>query len=166
MNPTRRSFLQGAALALLTTTLSPSAYTQRRLQGEVMNDATLSIFDNVSTETFQQWIGSSFQLSQNGKLVDTLVLTSVKKANSPETLNNAKASRILGRVPAASTEPSISGFSLHFRGAGHTLPQDTYTLTHSWLGSFPLFLVPSGAVGAPPTYTATFAVLNLPKSNE
>jgi hypothetical protein len=133
--------LHGAALAVLTSTLSPLALAQRRLESksEVM-DENLSIFDHVSTETFEQWIGSSFKLSLNGKLVDTLVLISVKKSNSPEALNGSRASRMVGKIPSASIAPSISSFSLRFRGTGNALPQDTYTLTHSWLGAFPLFL--------------------------
>ncbi|MGC1297267.1 MAG: hypothetical protein WA869_19740 [Alloacidobacterium sp.] len=165
MNPTRRSFLHGAALAVLTSTLSPLALAQRRLESksEVM-DENLSIFDHVSTETFEEWIGSSFKLSLNGKLVDTLVLVSVKKSNSPEALSSSKGSRMVGKIPGASIGPSISSFSLRFRGTGNALPQDTYTLNHSWLGAFPLFLVPSGIGGARSTYTATFNVLN--SSNE
>jgi hypothetical protein len=166
MNPTRRSFLHGAALAVLTSTLSPLALAQRRLESksEVMDDEKLSIFDHASTETFEPWIGSSFKLSLNGKLVDTLVLISVKKSNSPEALNGSKGSRMVGKISGASIGPSISSFSLRFRGTGNALPQDTYTLNHSWLGAFPLFLVPSGKGGARSTYTATFNVLN--SSNE
>ena len=36
-------------------------------------------------------------------------------------------------------------FMLHFRGGDVQLPQDTYTVEHSALGNFRLFLVPSGA---------------------
>ena len=150
---------------MLTSTLSPLAVAQRHLQshGEAMDDETLSIFDHISTATFEQWIGSSFQLSLNGKPMDKLVLLSVTKTNPPEAVNSSGRE---GKVPTASAGPSISGFSLRFRGTGNALPQDTYTLTHSWLGTFPLFLVPSGTGGARSTYTATFNVLDSSKSNE
>ena len=154
-------------MAVLTSTLSPLAAAQRRLESksEVMDDEALSIFDHVSTETFEQWIGSSFKLSLKGRLVDTLVLISVKKINPQEALSSSKASKMVGKIPgAASIGPSISSFSLRFRGTGDALPQDMYTLTHSWLGAFPLFLVPSGTGGTRSTYTATFNVLT--SSNE
>ena len=161
MNPTRRSFLQAAVMAALTSKLSLVAFAQERVknQTEVMDDESLSIFDGVSPETFEQWIGSSFQLSLKGKQVGTLVLMSVKKTNSTEGLNTAKAAR-------SSNGPSIASFSLRFRGTGNALLQDTYTLSHSWLGTFPLFLVPSGPGAKQSTYTATFNVLNSSKSNE
>jgi len=166
MNPTRRSFLQKAAVSVLASTLTRFAVAQRsfQTQSETMDDESLSIFDHVSIETFEQWIGSSFQLSRKGKQLDTLVLVSVKKPNSPETSNKTATFRIIGKIPNNSSAPPLSTFSLRFRGTGSELPQDTYTLTHSWLGSFPLFLVPSGTGRARSTYTATFNVLN--SSNE
>ena len=168
MNPTRRSFLHQAALAALTTLLPPVTFAQKRFenQTEVMNDESLSIFDGVSPETFKQWIGSAFRMSRNGKQIGTVVLVSVKGIPSPEALSSARASRMVGTIPASSGGPSVASFSLRFKGRGNALPQDTYTLTHSWLGAFPLFLVPSGSGASPATYTATFNLLNPSRSNQ
>lgn len=156
-------------MAALASKLSLVAFTQQRLknQTEVMDDESLSIFDGVSPETFEQWIGSSFQLSHNGQQVGTVVLMSVKKTGSTDKPDIAKpAVATIRAIPASSTAPSIFSFSLQFRGTGNALPQDTYTLTHSWLGKFPLFLVPSGPGAKQSTYTATFNILNASKSNE
>ncbi len=168
MNPTRRSFLHQAALAALTTILPSPTFAQKRFETptEVMSDESLSIFEAVSAETFKQWIGSAFRMSHNGKQVGTVVLVSVKDIPSPEALSSARASRMVGAIPASSSGPSVASFSLRFEGTGNALPQDTYTLTHSWLGAFPLFLVPSGAGGSPATYTATFNLLNPSRSNQ
>ena len=169
MNPTRRSFLRAAAMAALASKLSLIAFTQQRLQNqtEVMDDESLSIFDGISPETFEQWVGSSFQLSRSGKQVGTVVLMSVKKTGSTDKPDATKPAVATVRAAAASsTVPSIYSFSLQFRGRGNALPQDTYTLTHSWLGKFPLFLVPSGPGARQSTYTATFNILNPPQSNE
>jgi hypothetical protein len=166
MNPTRRYFLQAAALAALTSKLPPVAFGQQhpKSQSEVMDDESLSIFDGISPDTFEQWIGSSFRMSLKGKQVDTVVLISVKKIGSPEIASNPRTAHMVGTKAAA--RPSISGFSLRFRGTGNVLPQDTYTLTHNWLGTFPLFLVPSGPGTKQSTYTATFNLLSQAKSNE
>lgn len=104
-------------------------------------------------------------MSHNGKQLGTVVLVSVKEIPSPEALSSARASRMVGAVPASSGGLSIAGFSLRFKGTGTALPQDTYTLTHSWLGVFPLFLVPSGAGASLATYTATFNLLDPSRSN-
>jgi hypothetical protein len=166
MNPTRRYFLQAAALAALTSKLPPVAFGQQhpKSQSEVMDDESLSIFDGISPETFEQWIGSSFRLSLKGKQIDTVVLILVTKVGSPERASSPRAVQMVGTK--AAVKPSTSSFSLRFRGTGNALPQDTYTLTHSWLGTFPLFLVPSGPGAKQSTYTATFNLLSPSKSNE
>jgi len=40
--------------------------------------------------------------------------------------------------------PGRESFVLHFRGGSQQLPQNTYTMDHAALGTFQLFLVPSG----------------------
>lgn len=166
MNPTRRYFLQGASLAALTSTLPPIAFGQQhpKSQSEVMDDESLSIFDGISPETFEQWIGSSFRLSLKGKQVDTVVLIAVTKIASPETASSPRTPQIVGTK--AAVRPSTSSFSLRFRGTQNALSQDTYMLTHDWLGTFPLFLVPSGPGAKQSTYTATFNLLSPSNSNE
>ena len=57
--------------------------------------------------------------------------------------------------------PIATSFSLLFRRSGAALPQDTYMLDHDWLGTFPLFLVPSGDITNSSTCTATFTLLSL-----
>jgi len=168
MGSTRRSFLQRAALSALAVNSPLGALAQKLLNGpgRGFEPETLAIFNGVSRQTFEPWIGSRFLVSLNNKPQGLLLLLSVDDAApeaSPETKDEpyvANTVRRTGLIPRTSSESAITSFSLHFQRIGTALPQDTYMLSHDWLGTFPLFLVPSGISGAQATCTATFALLN------
>jgi hypothetical protein len=82
---------------------------------------------NYTQSTFAQYVNSIFRL--RGSTTVDLTLVKVE-----DTLP-AKVSRAGGR----------ESFALSFRGGSIKLPQDTYIVEHAALGTFRLFLVPSGA---------------------
>jgi len=104
----------------------------------------------LTAETFEAWVGSQFRAVLNRKSAGTLTLVSVTTLDPKlEIPSAAKAAR----------SPAITGFALQFSKAGAPLLQETYTLEHDWLGTFPLLLVPSGAHTTPATCTAVFTLL-------
>jgi hypothetical protein len=161
MTPTRRFFLKGSLTAALASKLFPIAFAQQLFESQVRASDTENspAFDGVSRQDFERWIGSSFRLSLNNKQLGSMVLVAVKEIDNAGVVDNITASHMVGRVPRYLSGPSIDCFSLRFRKTGNALPQGTYTLDHDWLGTFPLFLVPSGAHGGRSTYTATFTIL-------
>jgi hypothetical protein len=168
MNPTRRSFLKRVAIATLATRFSSLVFAQQQLENRsvVTDTENPSVFDGVSPQTFERWIGGNFRLSLRNRQLGAAVLVSVKNINAPPTLDDSAVSRMVGRVPRRSVGPAITSFTLRFRKAGVSLPQDTYTMDHDWLGTFPLLLVPAGMSGGQSTYTATFNVLDQPGSKK
>jgi hypothetical protein len=165
MKSTRRRFLAGAALAISGASFARlMAQQSPKIRGGLFDPDSLSILEGASAQTFERWIGSSFRISLNGRPVGSLVLVSVDEPGTDTSTFNdrSRASvRPLNRIVAAqeSEAPSTTTFSLHFQASGKALPQDTYLLSHDWLGTFPLFLVPS-APGGKAGYTATFTLLN------
>lgn len=171
MNSTRRLFLQKAALSIVAVNFPLSAFCQKLLNSQTkgFDPETLAIFNGVSSQTFEPWIGSRFRVSLNNKPRGSLVLLSVDDADSEtgsETSAGTKQEpyrantvRRIGPVSGSSKESAITSFSLHFQRVGNALPQDTYMLSHNWLGTFPLFIVPSGLSGAQSTCTAIFTLL-------
>jgi hypothetical protein len=83
---------------------------------------------NYTQSTFAQYVNSVFTLRAAQRNIE---VTLMKVEDSLP----AKVSRAGGR----------ESFTLHFRGGGIALPQDTYIIEHPALGTFNLFLVPSGA---------------------
>lgn len=65
----RRFFLRNAALSLLAVKLPLIAFAQNHLngQGSDFDPESLAIFDGISHQTFEPWIGSRFRLSLNNK---------------------------------------------------------------------------------------------------
>jgi hypothetical protein len=164
MNPGRRLFLQNAALSVAAASLIPSAFAQKPLdsQRQIFSPENLTLFDGVSIQTFEPWVGATFGVSLNNKPRGSLILLSVDAMN-PEAQDEPSSSntvRSVGLVLRPASGPAMTNFALHFRGSGAALPQDTYLLSHNWLGTFPLLLVPSGLSGPRPTCTAVFSVLN------
>ena len=163
MKPTRRLFLQNAALSAIAATLPTAAFAQKLLtdQNKTFAPEALALLDGISSRTFEPWIGSTFQVSLNNKPMGSLVLLSVEETDTEA--KDASASPEMGlrigpvRQPV--NVPTMTSFSLHFQGAGTALKQNTYTVSHDWLGTFPLFLVPSGLSGMQPTCTAVFSLL-------
>jgi len=171
MNSTRRLFLQKAALSIVAVNFPLATFCQKLLNSRTkgFDPETLTIFNGVSSQTFEPWIGSRFRVSLNNKPKGSLVLLSVNDADSetgPEKSVDAKQEpyrantvRRIGPVSGSSEASATASFSLHFQRIGNALPQDTYMLSHDWLGTFPLFIVPSGLAGAPSTCTAIFTLL-------
>jgi hypothetical protein len=93
----------------------------------------------MTPDTFKPLIGNVFLVGTETSAFIPVVLTSVKES------------------PTAGTSRATDAFTLSFRSlpiAG-PLPQGTYTFRHAELGSFPLFIVPSGP-GAPRSNSAVF----------
>jgi hypothetical protein len=79
-----------------------------------------------------------------------LVLLRVEESNTTAFID--QASMAVRPPHARILPPRTESFAVHFYGAGASLGQDTYTVDHATLGTFDLFLVPSG----PSSYTAVF----------
>jgi hypothetical protein len=165
MYPSRRRFLQEAALSILAAQFPFSAFAQKISgnQGKEFDAENLAIFDRVSPQTFEPWIGSNFRIRLNNKSMGVLVLASVNVIDTATVTTSATtppARDVLSMHEPPKT-PIATSFSLLFRRSGAALPQDTYMLDHDWLGTFPLFLVPSGDITNSSTCTATFTLLSL-----
>jgi hypothetical protein len=162
MSITRRRLLQGASLSCLASIISPWALAQNDsvTEKDTYSPENLAIFNVVNREMFEQCIGSSFQVSLNGKPLGSLLLLSVEELTPhAHELPEPRALERVGSVPRPATETEVTSFALQFQRPGAALPQNTYLLSQHWLGTFPLFLVPSGASGAKQMCTAVFSLL-------
>lgn len=122
MSISRRIFIKMASITAITAgTVGKSALVA------FAQDAATDPLSNYTQATFTQYINSIFRL--HGFRTVDVTLEKVE-----DTLP-ATVSRSGGR----------ESFVLHFRGGGVQLPQNTYTVEHSALGTFKLFLVPNGA---------------------
>ena len=124
-----------------------------------------AIVANLSLRDFEMLIGERFSISSPGRKLGKLTLI---EATDADAAKPSSVSHAAGHVAALGHGPALTTFVLRFQGAGGTLPQDTYIMSQSGLGTFPLFLVPEGPGGSNrPTYLATFtrfaeAALNKP----
>lgn len=111
MNSTRRLFLQKAAL---------SAFCQKLLNSQTkgFEPETLVIFNGVSRQTFEPWIGSRFSVSQNNKSQGSLVLMSVDEIDTTgkDASDSTNTVRRVRAVPRPSKASAITSFSLRSRG--------------------------------------------------
>jgi len=164
MNSARRLFLQNAALSVAAASLAPSVFAQKLLssQPQMFSQENLTALDGISMQTFEPWIGSTFRVSLNNKSKGSLVLVSVNDmtTETKDAGSSSIAAVPVGPVRRSLSEPAMTSFALHFRGSGAALSQDTYMLSHDWLGTLPLLLVPSGLSGSRPTCTAVFSLLS------
>ena len=157
MNFTRRQFLETASITALAGVLGASALAQRGRDGneEIFSPDRLTIFNGVSPQTFKSLIGEAFTASLDREAVGSLTLIEVGSAESARQAHQATSGRMLGNIPKPSQQVIVC-FTLRFQGEGSQLKQNTYTLEHPALGTFPLFIVPAGPEANPPTYTAVF----------
>jgi hypothetical protein len=118
----RRIFIKTASVAAIAAVTVGKSTLAVLAQGGASDP--LSYYTQA---TFTQYINSIFRL--HGSRTVEVMLEKVQ-----DTLS-AKESRAGGR----------ESFVLHFRGGDVQLRQDTYTVEHPALGTFALFLVPSGA---------------------
>jgi hypothetical protein len=156
----RRSFMRAGTIAAIAAgvCLKPSLNTQAQDLIGQFGAPTTDPLSNYTQATFTQYVNSIFRL--HGRVTVDVALMKVQ-----DTLP-ANVSRAGGR----------ESFELHFRGGSISLPQDTYQVEHAALGTFMLFLVPSGADenGAQGyvaiinrlTYAGTTAAPKLPKRPE
>jgi uncharacterized protein DUF6916 len=128
MTDSRRRFLKAGMLAavfaaaplknVLAGSLSRGVFTGAPALDE--DDDPLA---NYTKATFVSYLNSIFQL-QTGSGAVAVTLLAVEDMEAPT---------------------GGECFSLLFRGGSQALAQNTYTLEHSALGTFQLFLVPTGA---------------------
>jgi hypothetical protein len=91
---------------------------------------------------FEAAINSSFELRSASGDRSYLVLASVSEFNQTQT---ASAANFAVRPPRQRTpSPRTEAFALTFFGTGPKLAQATYSVHHGSLGTFDLFIVPSG----------------------
>ena len=125
MSISRRLFIKSGTFAALVAGISFQPVLRTLAQGQIA--PAEDPLSNYTLATFQQYVNSVFTLRRFGQV--EVVLEKVEDTLSP------KISREGGR----------ESFTLHFRGGSRELRQDTYMVEHPALGTFYLFLVPSGA---------------------
>jgi len=162
----RRRALQIASMSALVTAVGPVAFASSAgsLEDPRFSDSHLAALDNLSLAFFEPWIGAKFKASSPTRQTTlTLISAAGLPADPAEPSASSAPNRtatgkdLSGLLPATASGAQVRGFSLRFEGSGSNLTQDTYTLSNSAVGSFSVFLVPSGKSGAAPTFTAIFA---------
>ena len=121
---------------------------------------SLKNLDGVTAETFEKWTGGQFRVSLNGQNLGTMVLVKVRDL-SKDPLNEPSNQPPAASGASSNTGAKVYSFMLVFERGGSQLPQETYTVNHDRLGTFPLLLVPSGAK----RYTASFSSLEASSAN-
>ena len=156
MSLSRRQFVYVASLSAVAAAANPSLFAQEEAQtaGEAITEEGSAIVANLSLKDFQWLVGERFSISSPGKKLGKLTLI---EATVLDPVKPSHAAHLAGQAVAPARGPAVSGFSLRFQGAGGTLPQDTYIMSQSGIGTFPLFMVPEGPGGSShPTYLAIF----------
>ena len=128
MTDSRRRFLKAGMLAAVFAAAPLKNVLARSLNSNAFPGAAAPDEDddplaNYTKATFVSYLNSIFQL-QTGSGSVAVTLLQVEDMEAPE---------------------DGECFSLLFRGGSQALPQNTYTMEHSALGTFKLFLVPTGA---------------------
>ena len=118
----RRIFIKTASVAAIAVATVGKSTLAVLAQGGATDP--LSYYTQA---TFTQYINSIFRL-HGFRTVDVML------------------EKVQDTLPATETRTGgRESFVLHFRGGDVQLPQDTYSVEHSALGNFQLFLVPGGA---------------------
>jgi hypothetical protein len=125
MSISRRVFMKAGALAAVIAPISLKPGLLALGQEPSFALPAADPLSNYTQATFTQYINSIFTL--RGRKTVEVMLTKVEDSLP------AKVSRAGGR----------ESFTLHFRGGGAALPQDTYVIEHPSLGTFRMFLVPT-----------------------
>lgn len=150
MHATRRQFVRLAAGIAFCTQFPLRGIAQNHGSAVDRAAETEDALSGVTAETFAAWIGSQFRVTLNRQPAGTVTLLSVTTLEPKPGASSAVR---------AVTSPAITSFALRFSKTGAPLTQETYTLEHDWLGTFPLLLVPSGTHATPATCTAVFSLL-------
>ena len=143
MNLSRRDILKGAAATLLTGAASMAITPKLGASTSRGTGATTPVtgVDELSRMAFSGAVGTDFDVRVGALETSTLRLQSVSDLALP--------------VSAPAPAPGKEGFSLLLTGPSkNSFPQGTYTIDHSKLGSFALFLVPVGPKGSTTSYEA------------
>jgi hypothetical protein len=137
-------------MSAVLTAVGPAAITAYAAvqKDSRFSASNLGMYDYLSPEFFEPWIGAQFKATSPSQPEFVLKLIAVE----PFAEQAAKS----GLIPKGNAQP-VSGFSIRFQGVGSAFPQNTYTLSNSGVGSFSALLVPSGKDAPSATYTATFA---------
>ncbi len=165
MSLTRRRFLESASLTVLASAALPAAFAQSThgLKDDPFSPEAADVLANASEETFKPLIGESFEVMKGGGRLDTLTLQEVNPAAFKPAASKPRAegaSAAESRIAAKAPGQAVNSFALRFHGSGaSTLPEGTYTVDNEALGSFPLFLAPTGPDSDPHRYTAYFSLL-------
>jgi hypothetical protein len=154
MSLSRRHFVQLGSLSLLAGAVIPAAFAQDETDDETFSQERMAALDGVSRQDFEPYVGERFAISQAGRSLGKMTLVEVRELTSAST--GATSST------ANAAAQALTGFALRFQGSGGTLPQGTYIFSQSYLGEFPLFLVPAGPDVQPRTYTVIFNKLATP----
>jgi hypothetical protein len=125
MSISRRAFIKTGALAVVVAGISLKPGLLALGQEPTVALPASDPLSNYTQATFEQYVNSIFTL--RGRKTVEVMLTKVEDSLP------AKTSRAGGR----------ESFTLHFRGGGTRLPQDTYVIEHPSLGTFSMFLVPT-----------------------
>jgi len=163
---TRRKALQLTSMSALVTAVSPMALAAA-VHGSAdkrFSDANLALYGNFSQAMFEPWVGTPFKVTSGSGMGRTLILSSVKSL----TVTTPKASTQAGSAPVLKSNlrrttslnamsKQVEGFTLNFRASGPAMPQDTYTLSSNYMGSFSLFLVPGTSSLLSTNYSAVFS---------
>ena len=132
---TRRQVLRGVAAGIGLLVASSALPLLHGLGGRRVASAT-----ELTHATFAGVVGTGFRVEVSRSWSPTIHLLSVR-------------SLIAQAVPP----PTGEGFSLLFAGVlTERFPQATYTVDHSTLGRFDMFLVPVGPAGQDQRYEAVF----------
>ncbi|HEX5704113.1 MAG TPA: hypothetical protein VFX97_13000 [Pyrinomonadaceae bacterium] len=122
MTISRRIFIQTASVAAIAAAAIGKSTLAVLAQGGATDPLS-----NYTQDTFTQYINSIFRL-HGSRTVDVML------------------EKVQDTLPAKETRGGgRESFTLHFRGGDFQLRQNTYTVEHPALGTFALFLVPSGA---------------------
>lgn|SRR5262249_60267405 len=160
MSVSRRRFLQHGAFAAAACVAAPlEAWSGKRPSGASSNGgkAAANLWRKspdqaLNHEVFAGLIGASFKAMTDAGPV-WLRLSAVNDPPALAPVNPAS----MAVAPKSSGAPIItSGYMVSFSGPGTSLSQGTYVFENNQLGSFPLFIVPSG----PGSYTAVFNLVN------
>ena len=138
MGVSRRNFLQLGRVFLAAAAFPVKFWgaSPARL-AKTVNLASLKMAN------FQPLVNSSFSAGSDSSTMAWFRLLSVEAMN-------AKAAAAPAAGVRRGRSATVDTFALHFQATGEDLPQGTYEFGHPSLGSFPLFVVPSG----PTTYVA------------
>lgn len=129
MTKSRRKFLKAGFMAALFAAATPlnDVFSKTIKAGLTNSDDTPPVLDDTlagySKSAFVPYVDSIFQVHTGTGTVD-LSLTNIEDLPAPS---------------------GGECFSLVFRGGTSALTQDTYEIQHAALGTFQLFLVPTGS---------------------